>query len=304
MVSSAVTLNGKATHNPLKPHLKKKALRLDTGKFSYLELGTESGPLVLLVHGFPDHPQSFIPVMERLAAEGFRTVAPWLRGYAPSTLEGPFHADQLADDLAALAKALSPNRPPLLVGHDWGAVATYGALSRNAKSFSAGVTLAVPHPGAFSRNVVRSPGQWLRSRYMLLFQAPGLSDRVVSAAHFAYIEKLWSRWSPGYRPCPKDMEELKRTLALSMPAPLCYYRENFRQGGRMRNWAHIQAPTLYLHGESDGCVAPALGDKQGRFFTGPFEAHVVKNAGHFLQLEAPDEVSGHILTWARRCGTG
>src|SRR5689334_17801857 len=122
---------------------------LPHGRVAYYEQGDRGAPLAVLAHGFPDFPKTFFPLMDRLTAAGYRCVAPFLRGYVPSTVEGPFHAARLGDDLAELSNALSPGAPPLLVGHDWGAVATYAVLERRPASFRRAVTLAVPHVAAF-----------------------------------------------------------------------------------------------------------------------------------------------------------
>src|SRR5262245_26958199 len=127
------------------------------GEFELLAEGAKGAPLAVCLHGFPDHPPSFSPLLAELAGAGYRAVAPWLRGYAPSTLEGPYDTDHLADDLYALTLALSPDRPAYLVGHDWGAAITYVATSRWPSRFAAAVTMAVPHPNAFFEGLARDP---------------------------------------------------------------------------------------------------------------------------------------------------
>src|SRR5262245_46917767 len=94
------------------------------GDFELLSAGAKSDPHVRCLHGFPDHPPSFTLLLTELSDAGYHAVAPWLRGYAPSTLEGPFDGDYLAEDALELASALSPDRPIYLVGHDWGAAIT------------------------------------------------------------------------------------------------------------------------------------------------------------------------------------
>ena len=103
------------------------SVRANGIQFHYLEAG--SGPLVLCLHGFPDHARSFRFQLPALAKAGFRAVAPYLRGYAPTDVpaNGPFQYAALAKDAAALVEALSPKEPGFVFGHDWGAVATYGA---------------------------------------------------------------------------------------------------------------------------------------------------------------------------------
>lgn len=112
-------------------------LDLARGRFAYLAEGDPRDPLVLVLHGFPDTPHGFAPVLARLARAGRFAVAPFLRGYAPSTGEGPFDVDTLADDVLAIAQALAPGAPFSLVGHDWGAIVTYAVLRSSTMSGSA-----------------------------------------------------------------------------------------------------------------------------------------------------------------------
>jgi pimeloyl-ACP methyl ester carboxylesterase len=277
--------------------------RVDTpgGTFSYEAAGPRDGTLVLCAHGFPDHPATFRPLGSALAAAGFRAVAPWLRGYAPSTLEGPFGVERIAADLVAIARALSPSRKAMLVGHDWGAVAAYAALARHPEVFARAVTLAVPHPLAFARNLVASPAQLRRSGYMALFNVPG-SEHLVARDHFAFVDRLWRTWSPGFTPDAAYMAELKDCLGRSMPRPVLYYRALARDlpAGLRDPLPKIEVPTLYMHGTDDGCIGPALARGQERLFRADLRSVSVPRAGHFLHLEAPGEVAHEVLDWLRK----
>jgi pimeloyl-ACP methyl ester carboxylesterase len=269
------------------------------GTFAYEASGPADGTLVVCVHGFPDQPATFRPLAAILAREGFRVVAPWLRGYAPSPLEGPYGMARVAADLVAIARALSPSRPAMLVGHDWGAVAAYEALAYHPGAFARAVTLAVPHPLAFAYNAVRSPAQLRRSWYMAFLNVPG-SGHLVGRHDFAFVDRLWRDWSPGFTPAPAYMRALKECLARSMPAPILYYRALAREApGRLRAAPPplIDVPTLYLHGADDGCIGAELADGQDRFFRARLRSSTVARAGHFLQLEAPGEVGREVLDW-------
>lgn len=281
-------------------------LQTPSGDFQALDQGDRGGPLVLCLHGFPDFPPNLEPVAARLAAMGNRAVSPWMRGYAPSVLGGPYHPGQLARDVLALAEALSPDRPVRLLGHDWGAVATYAACSLAPGRVAAAVTLAVPHPLAFLSALPMDPAQLRRSWYMGFFQARGLAEHVVARDDFALVDRLWRRWSPGYVLPATRREALHRCLAASLPAPLRYYRALLwppRQAlVTLRGPASraIAVPTLHLHGAEDGCIAADVGRDEARWFRGPFAREVLPGAGHFLALEAPDAVAERAVAWFRR----
>jgi pimeloyl-ACP methyl ester carboxylesterase len=137
---------------------------------------------------------------------------------------------------------------------------------------------------------------------MAFFQLGGLADRLVARGDFALIERLWRDWSPGFRPEPGYLDELKRCLSESMPAPLEYYRALLRPPGalraRLRAAAKIGAPTLYLHGREDGCIGPELAEGQARYFAS-LKAEVLEGAGHFLHLERPEAVAARVVEWLR-----
>jgi pimeloyl-ACP methyl ester carboxylesterase len=276
------------------------------GRFAAVACGPLDGSLVVLLHGFPDTPRSWAPVADRLAARGLRVVAPFLRGYFPSPCEGPYDVDTLADDLDAQLGALVGDAGATIVGHDWGAVVTYAAATRHRARVRSAITIAVPHPIAFVRALTTIPAQARRSGYMGLFQVPWLSDRIVAARDFAFVDALWSRWSPGLVPDDAARAALHACLRESMPAPLSMYRAmawppraalaRLRDGRRRT----IDAPTLHLQGERDGCIAIEACAGQARFFAGPFESRVLAGAGHFAQLEVPDAIAAAIVDWRAR----
>jgi pimeloyl-ACP methyl ester carboxylesterase len=263
------------------------------GRFAAAAQGPTSGPVVLCLHGFPDTPATFAALMAALAAAGYRAVAPWLRGYAPSPLDGEFGPEALAADLLALCEALGAER---VIGHDWGALAVYAALEASAP-LRAAVTLAVPRIQAVLRNLPQNPQQLLRSRYMLLFQLPGI-ERWLRARELSYIDELWRRWSPGLPLPAEHLAEVKQTLLDSGMAPLRHYRALPRTLRRIaRHPPPSQTPLLYLAGADDGCMGVKLSHGQAALHGGRYTERIYPGAGHFLHLERPAEVAADIIAW-------
>ena len=258
--------------------------------------GPEGAPLVVCLHGFPDVPATWRGLREALVGAGLRVATPWLRGYAPSSLEGPFDLDTAARDVVRVVDALSPGRPAALVGHDWGAACTVVATARAPWAFSAAVTLALPHPLAFVHNLASHPMQLRRSAYMALFQLPSWPERALVARDGALVRRLWRAWSPGFEPPREHLDEVVRCLRASLPGPLGWYRA---LPGQLLapGPARVETPTLALHGARDGCVHPGLACGQSAWFAGPFEQEVVPAAGHFLHLEQPALVHARVLAW-------
>jgi len=285
-----------------------ETIRLDvaTGSFQALAAGPSDGPLVLVLHGFPDAPPTFATLLGELGARGYRAVAPWGRGYAPSVLEGPYDVETLAGDVLAICDTLAPGGDHVhLLGHDWGAAITYTACALAPARFGASVALAVPHPLAFLRAATRS-AQVLRSWYMFFFQVPG-AERIAAARDFALIDRLWKTWSPGFALPPALRDEVHDCLRASWPAPLLYYRAMFRPFGeamrRLRPTTgiarRVTVPILYLHGTDDGCIAPSAARGAERYFAGEYRAELVERAGHFLAAECPDEIAARSTAWMR-----
>jgi pimeloyl-ACP methyl ester carboxylesterase len=274
-------------------------------EFALLASGPERGPLALCLHGFPDSALTWRHLLPRLGAAGWRAVAPWMRGYAPTTVpaDGRFQTAVLAHDVLDLIDALGASEA-VVIGHDWGALAAHGAAILAPERVRRLVTLAVPHRGA-GIALATSYAQQKRSWYMFFFQTP-LAEAAVAAGDFAFVERLWRDWSPGYTPEAEDLEGAKRALRApgGLAAALGYYRATFdpgRQdpalaGDQMRTLgAEVPVPTLYLHGADDGCMG--LESLQGveAAYTGGLEKRVVEGAGHFLHLERREIVEPAIL---------
>jgi pimeloyl-ACP methyl ester carboxylesterase len=268
-------------------------------EFGYLEVG--SGPLALCLHGFPDSAWGWRHLLPALAGAGFRAVAPFLRGYAPTEVpaDGVYQTGALAADAVALHEALGGDADAVLLGHDWGAMATYGAASLEPGRWRRVVGMAVPPAGAMGQGFL-SYDQLRRSWYMFFFQHP-LADVVVPLDDLAFVDRLWADWSPGYD-AADDLPRVKDALRdpANLAAALGYYRATLGDGPTGERYDAAQQatqqpppqPTLYLHGLTDGCVGAELATGVESSLTAAGSRVVmVEGAGHFLHLEQPDVVN-------------
>lgn len=270
---------------------------------AYLEAG--EGPLALCLHGFPDTAWTWRHLLPRLADAGYHAVAPFNRGYAPTAVptDGFHQSGALASDANALHEALGGDGDAVVIGHDWGAVAAYGASGRAPERWRRVVTMAVPPTGTMGMSMFTHE-QLRRSWYMFFFVHP-LAEVAVAADDLAFLDSLWRDWSPGYA-AAADTARVKDSLrgAENLTAALGAYRATVGNGPQSPDLAAEQAacgqvppqPTLYLHGEDDGCIgaevaraaAPAF-DREGS------RAEVLAGLGHFLHLEDPDAVNRLII---------
>lgn len=263
----------------------------------YLEKG--SGPLLLCLHGFPDHAWSFEAQLNFFADQGYHVVAPFMRGYGPPlTEENPtFTAFDTGKDALALISALGYDKA-ILIGHDWGASAAYAAAFMAPEKIEKLITVAVPYGRQFITSLMQDPDQQRRSWYMFFFLAP-LAEAAVSHNNFAFIDRLWSDWSPSWKTDIQYLNRLKETLAAPdvLSSALSYYRDTFNPKNSPRKPQDdragygklpIKVPTLYIHGQQDGCIGPELGSGMDALFPKGFKSLLMPDAGHFLHLEKPD----------------
>jgi pimeloyl-ACP methyl ester carboxylesterase len=270
---------------------------------AYLEAG--EGPLALCLHGFPDSAWGWRHLLPELAAAGFRAVAPFMRGYAPTAVpaDARYQTGVLGLDACALHEELGGDGQAVIVGHDWGAMATYVAANHEPERWRRVVTMAVPPAGAVASGFMTYT-QLQRSWYMFFFQH-ALADMVVPMDDLAFIDRLWADWSPGYD-ATEDLPHVKDALRdpANLTAALGYYRATLSGVGVDPALDAVQAkaneptsqPTLYLHGRTDGCMGIEVAEAAAAFL--PAEGsrmEVVDDAGHFLHLERPELVNRLVI---------
>ena len=276
--------------------------------FHTLEEG--EGPLVLCLHGFPDHARSFRHQLPALAAAGYRAVAPAMRGYAPTgpAPDGRYQTAALAQDAVALITALGYD-DAIVFGHDWGALAAYGAALVAPERVRKLVTAAVPYGMQVSNAFMTSYAQQKRSWYMFFFQTP-FADVALAHDDYAFLEHLWHDWSPGWEFPREEMAALKDTFRQPgvAQAALGYYRAMLDPTQQDPALAELQSrmlmepiavPALMLHGADDGCMGAELVAGMEAYFPRGLRVEIVSGTGHFLHQEDPGRVNALVLDFLR-----
>jgi pimeloyl-ACP methyl ester carboxylesterase len=259
-------------------------------------------PLAVLVHGFPDTPNTWRYLGPDLALRGYRAVAPWLPGY-DAPVSTPVSAGTYVRYILDIRRRYQADERAILVGHDWGANAGYGVVATDPTSFRRFVALAVPPIAALSAGMF-GYAQLRRSFYIWFIQQVGLAEAALLAPGF--WEGLWKDWSPGHDP-RDDVADLRRYLtADNIASVICPYRASFNPefadpDAEAEAAATMQpppVPTLYLHGADDGAIgAELLGDLAAHLPTRGSAFEILDGVGHFLHLEHPDLIAAKIADW-------
>ncbi len=289
-------------------HFEERVVRASKLNFTVLEMG--EGPLVLCLHGFPDTAYSFRNQLPVLADAGYHAIAPFMRGYAPTepAPDGRYDSAVLSEDALALIDALG-YKEAIIFGHDWGAVAAYGAAAQAPNVVQKLITAAVPYGTSFFQALVTNYAQQRRSWYMFFFQT-AIAEAAVSLNDFAFLEKMWADWSPGWKWTPEEMEALKRCFRAkgTLNAAIGYYRATLGPALKLPAQpsaiatamaAPIEVPTLMFHGRDDGCIGAELLVGMEALFPRGLKIEVVPRAGHFVHQEKPELVNRLMLQFLK-----
>lgn len=271
-------------------------LILEHGGRRFTAYAMGQGPLVLLLHGFPDTPATFTAQLPALAAAGYRAIAVTLRGYEPSSLpaDGSCYVRDLAEDVVRHLDALGATRAHL-VGHDWGASIGYAAVTLAPERFASFTALAVPHPALFAQGLATDALQLERIAYIThLVSRPDVAREIVADGG-AWLRERWSRWSPQWAFTDEDFAPV--VAAFGPPgvadAAVRYYVQALdatspRGAASVALYAQpIRVPTLALCGETDGCIGAAFFTRvmTPTFFPGGLTVERLGHVGHFLHRE-------------------
>jgi pimeloyl-ACP methyl ester carboxylesterase len=263
-------------------------------RLHYVEAG--QGPLVILLHGFPEFWYSWRLQIPALARAGFRVLAPDLRGYNLSDKPAgvtSYRLPLLVGDVVELIRHAGAERATV-VGHDWGGVIAWQLAMTRPEWVARLAILNAPHPALFKREL-RRPDQRRRSWYILFFQLPYLPELFCRWHRFARLRRILATGAVSQG--PEGKKELDRYVAAlarpgALTAALNYYRAAVREKrrGALPPPALIEAPTLVLWGERDPYLGPRL--TQGlEEWVRDLRLERFPRAGHWLQVQAAEQVN-------------
>jgi epoxide hydrolase 4 len=270
-------------------------------RFHYVTAG--SGPLVVLLHGFPQFWYGWRHQIAALASR-YRVVAPDLRGYGDTDKPkavAAYRTSILAEDVAALIHALGEERAAV-VGHDWGGGVAWTTALEHPEVVDRLCVLNCPHPRVFARHLRSNFRQLLRSWYVFFFQIPMVPELVFRIAPRRSVEQMFRKMAKRRETfSDQDLDEFR--AALSKPGALTgainYYRAAFRDFAAQRAvWADerkIAAPTLLIWAEDDVALGKELTIGMEPLFSDGFRIHYVPNCSHWVNEEQPELVNRLLL---------
>lgn len=276
-----------------------RRIEIDGLDLAYLELG--DGPLVLLLHGYPDTARGWVPVMEQLASAGYRAVAPSLPGYPPSdpSPTGDYSAATNAELMLTLVDRLGADRFQLC-GLDWGYFIAFGMAHLDP---SAVAKLAAGHAHPKNVGFTDMRVTW-HARHAVMHQIPALASAITRRNDFAYIDKLYRRWSPSWDVTPADTADAKATLAQpgALDEALAYYRaqlaaEVLPSGKRTRSLLKrpTRVPTMLFRGPEDPMTVDKWFADSPALFPEGCVVVDVDGTGHFPHREDPRQFASILL---------
>jgi len=247
-------------------------------RFAYLAQG--AGPLVLLLHGFPDTARTWDEVLPALASAGYRAAAPFMRGYVPTEIpaEEDYGADTLGRDVLGLIDALG-EREAIVIGHDWGAVAAYSAVGLDPDRVRMLVTVGVPQPAS----VLPTPRMLWTVRHFFSLRRSGAAAKI-RAGDLAHIDELVQRWSPAWKVPAGETDAVKAAFRQPgcLEAALGYYRAiSPRLPASQRR--KIAVPSVAFAGAHDNIPTSAY-ERARSCYTGRYEV-ITMPGGHFMYRE-------------------
>ncbi|MDT7572114.1 MAG: hypothetical protein QOE05_2288 [Actinomycetota bacterium] len=296
---SVVLIDGPWTH---------REVTANGARFHLAECGPSDGPLVLLLHGFPEFWWSWRHQLIALGDAGMRVVAPDLRGYGGSDKPPRgYDAYTLSSDVAGMIRALGA-ADAFLVGHDWGGLLAWAVATLHPSIVRSLAIVGMPHPVRMREALLRDPAQIKASSYAAFFQLPKAPESRLLRNDGVYVEQLMRRWGgPAF---PDDETARRCRAAMQIPGAAHSAMEWYRWAARAQTrpsgqrFVRLMArgvgvPTMQVHGALDRCTLLTTAEGSAAYAHGGYELHVLDGVGHFAHEEAPGVVTELLLEHAR-----
>ncbi len=272
-------------------------------EFAYFEMG--AGEPVFCFHGYPDTAHTWLPTLTILAENGYRAIAPFMRGYFPTEIpaDDEYSAVELGQDVLALIQAFGYERA-FVIGHDWGALASYSAANQNPSAIKKMVTVAIPHPRAIKPSL---SGLW-KARHFIGYQIRSYALWRHKRNISDQVTDIFKRWSPDWKYSYHDVNPVVDALTPPgrVEAALGYYwsfgadqRGERNQRLRKTVLRKTEVPTLCIVGKNDGALEPSQMKHTPAQFTGPYRYEILDGCGHFLHREKPEHFHTLVLEFLK-----
>lgn len=265
----------------------------DGVKLHYVAAG--EGPLVVLIHGFPDYWYSWRAQMPQLAKR-FKVVAVDMRGYnqsdKPEGVEN-YTIDKLVGDIVAVVKHFQRNKA-IIVGHDWGGMVAWSFAMNHPQMTERLIILNLPHPRGLLRELKNNPDQQKNSQYARNFQQPDAAKQIIPAMLAFWV---------------KDPEARKKYVAAfnrsSLEGMLNYYKANYPRepydDAPAENLPPVKCPVLMFHGLKDTALLPGALNDTWNWIDNELTLITIPNSGHFVQQDAAEVVTKNMVRWLSDC---
>lgn len=263
--------------------------------FDVRDAGPPDGPVVVLLHGFPQRNDSWNAVIDRLTAAGYRCLAPNQRGYSPGARpprRRDYRLSELVADVGALIDASGAQRVHL-VGHDWGAAVAWGVAAEMPERLATVSPVSVPHPAAFVKALVTSR-QGLASWYMGFFQLPWLPEWLMTRGGGARAAKTLQRGGLPAAAAERDARAMTEPGALT--GGLNWYRALPLSGPRAAA-GRISVPTMYVWSDRDFALRDKAARNTARYVDGDYRFEILPGVSHWIPDTEPDRLADLLLDW-------
>jgi pimeloyl-ACP methyl ester carboxylesterase len=287
------------TRDELEKHLRHRSIRPGAAELFAVEAGPEDGPLVILLHGFPEFWYGWRHQILPLAEAGYRVLVPDQRGYhisdKPRKLR-EYKPDVLARDVVGMIDDADRNRA-FVVGHDWGGLAAWQTAIRHPDRVARLAILNAPHPKAFREVIRSSREQRKKSRYIFWFQFPGLAERRLAKDGFAQLKAALQKTSREGTFTDEDLDHYVEAWSApgALTGMLSWYRAiplSLRGAPPPR----VEPKTLILWGTADRFLGSELAEASA-VFCDDARIERIEGATHWVQHEEPDRVNRDLLAF-------